>query len=341
MKYACLFRENEDPILVSAEDIKKGIYSDEEEFIDPKYEFKVEYVKGARNNGGPYFRMYYSREDYIRIHPERAQWYDYVRNMRHYDETSWHKKWKQFFSDFCEIEKYIKDESTGIWKYADAYYHKTKTCIEFQHSYIARDFEARNEFYSNFLINMIWLCDLSKANVREDSQGNVEILENNAKGFFRISEVAENLSNYRVYIQVKSGKIYRVSKLYRKESSNGLKSTIRYFVPHEVYTEDEFVEAVRMNKIGTFQIESSHTLHELWKSNFLHMIVYNIEKKKYYYFNCNGSGGMYRDYKKHECIVYKFSDGNSVPSKDATEYPLKHEDENRAIWKLVYFELKK
>ena len=44
MKYACLFRENEEPILVSAEDIKNGIYSKDEEFIDPEYDGKI-YIK--------------------------------------------------------------------------------------------------------------------------------------------------------------------------------------------------------------------------------------------------------------------------------------------------------
>ena len=59
MKKALLFRENEEPALVSAEEVKDGLYSRYEEFVDPEYEFKVQFVKGARNNGALYFRFYY------------------------------------------------------------------------------------------------------------------------------------------------------------------------------------------------------------------------------------------------------------------------------------------
>ena len=72
MKTALLYRENEEKIEVSAEEVKAGIYNRYEEFIDPEYEFKVEFVKGARNNGGPYFRLYYSLEEYKKRYPERA-----------------------------------------------------------------------------------------------------------------------------------------------------------------------------------------------------------------------------------------------------------------------------
>ena len=64
MKYARLFRENEEPILVSSEQVKEGLYSRDEEFVDPEYEYRVRFVKGAKNNGGPYFRLYHSYEEY-------------------------------------------------------------------------------------------------------------------------------------------------------------------------------------------------------------------------------------------------------------------------------------
>ena len=76
MKYALLFRENEENVLVSAEDIQNGKYSRCDEFVDPEYEFKVQYVKGARNNGGPYFRMYYSYEEYKCMCPDRKTRYE-------------------------------------------------------------------------------------------------------------------------------------------------------------------------------------------------------------------------------------------------------------------------
>ena len=45
MKKAVLFRENEGHKIVSAEDVKNGLYSRYEEFVDHKFEeFKVQYI---------------------------------------------------------------------------------------------------------------------------------------------------------------------------------------------------------------------------------------------------------------------------------------------------------
>lgn len=282
MKKALLFRENEEPIEVTADEVKAGLYSRWEEFVDPEYEFKVCYVKGARNNGGPYFRLYYSYEDYKRLYPDRASKYEIVADMRRYQESNWHKKWKKLVSDFCEIEKCIKNPSTNKRRMADAFYEKTKTCIEFQHSYIANDFEERNEFYSDLSIRAVWLYDLPKANVKQAEDGAVEILEDNARGFFRISENPDNLKKHPVYIQVKSGTIYRVTELKRRESSAKQKSTIRYFYPLEEYTEDEFVGAILNNTIGKIFEENQKdprgkSLKELWKPNYRSMTEENVE----------------------------------------------------------------
>ena len=250
MKKALLFRENHEPVLVSAEEVRDGMYNRYEEFVDPEYEFKVQFVKGARNNGAPYFRFYYSYEEYKKLYPGRASRYEIVADMRRYKESEWHQKWKANVSDFCSIEKCIKNSYTNKWKFADAFYNETQTCIEFQHSYIAWDFEERNKIYADLSINTIWLYDLPRANARKDKKGNIEILEDNARGFFRISENLDNLKRHCVYIQVKSGMIYRVRKLLRREISAEQKSTIRFFIPSEVYTEAQFVEAIRHNKIN-------------------------------------------------------------------------------------------
>ena len=185
MKEALLFRENEDPILVTAEEVKNGLYSRYEEFVDPDYEFKVQFVKGSKNNGGPYFRLYYSYEEYKKLYPERATRYEIVANMRRFEESEWHRGWKDKVADFCSIERCIKNDLTNKRKFADAFYEKTNTCIEFQYSYISFNFEERNEFYSNLGINTIWLYALPNANARENDDGNIEILEDNARGFFR------------------------------------------------------------------------------------------------------------------------------------------------------------
>ena len=331
MKKALLFRENEEPILVSADDIKKGIYSRDEEFVDPEYEFKVQYVNGAKNNGGPYFRLYYSYEEYKRLNPDRATRYQIVANMRRYQESSWHKRWKYNVSSFCEIEKYTKNDKTNKWKYADAYYSKYNTCIEFQHSYIANDFEERNKFYSALNIQTIWLYDLPQANVKEDEEGNIELLENNALGFFRISENPDNLKKHYVYIQVKKGMIYRVKELCRKEIDGELKSTIRYFVLSEVYSEEEFIEAIKNNEIINHPLRFPFKpLCDIWKENYLWMIVYNKKKECSIYINRDDKDGMYRD-KDNNCILYSYVN----KQYNNKRYWLSHCDEKLPIWLFV------
>ena len=249
MKRARLFRDNGEPILVSADEVKEGRYDRYAEYVDPEYEFKVEYVKAAKNGGGPYFRLYYSYEDFKRLFPERADRYKIVANMRRYEESEWHIRWKTNVASFCHIERSIQNQETKQWKIADAYYADTKTCIEFQHSYISFHFEEKNEFYRTLSLQTVWLYDLSNSNVKVREDGSIEILEDNAKGFFRISENASNLQDNFVYIQVKSGKIYRVTELCRRESSQMLKSTIRYFLPSEIYEEQEFITAIKKNSL--------------------------------------------------------------------------------------------
>ncbi len=165
MKTALLFIKGE-PVLVTAEEVKNGKYSPHEyEFVDPEYHFKVQFVRAAKNKGGPYFRLYYSYEDYKKLYPDRADRYKIVADMRRYEECKWHRWWKNVVSDFCIIEKCCKNQKTGKYKFADAYYPALKTVIEFQHSYIAFDFEERNKFYSGLGFPIIWLYDLTKATV--------------------------------------------------------------------------------------------------------------------------------------------------------------------------------
>ncbi len=333
MKTARIFRDNEEPINVSAEDVKNELYSRDTQFVDPKYEQKVQYVCRAKNNGGPYFRLYISYEDYKRMYPDRPSREDFLMFKRRFYETQWHQEWKNKFSHFCKIEKYIKNHKTNKWKYADAFYEETQTCIEFQHSYIAMDFEKRNEFYSELSIDTVWLCNLPCAEDKNAPDGNIEILEDNAWGFFRISENPDNLLNHKVYIQAKSGKIYRVKELLRRESSTELKSTIRYFVPTEIYTENEFIDAVKRNTIGC----AGKPLNELWSTNYSWMKVKNIEKGDVIFINRNHEGEMYRNFSHYNCIEYTYADDKYgyKSLKDKKSFYLKREYENRPIWVLV------
>lgn len=348
MKTALIFQAGE-PLLVTAEEVKSGKYSkDEYEFVDPEYEFKVQFVRGAKNNGGPYFRLYYSYEDYKRLFPERADRYQIVADMRRYQESVWHRNWKDQLSPFCEIEKTIKNPHTKKYKFADAFYSDSNTVIEIQHSYIALDFEERNKFYADMGMNTVWLYDLSRANVVKTENGVVEILENNANGFFRISENPENLLNHNVFIQTKSKLIYRVKELLRHTVKSELKSTIRYFIPAPTYTEEEFIQAIKNNAFFNYQqyskaITSANddkglggkSIPELWNKQYSNMIVKDLTNGQRILVIGDKSGNIVRNY--NDCILYYFVDRlwNGYDKTSSIKFPLSHCDESAQKWKYI------
>lgn len=327
MKDARIFDENMNPIPVSAEEVLMGKYDRELEFVDIEYEFKVTFVKAARNGGGPYFRMYYSLEDYSKKYPDKAAWYEIVRKLRHERESKWHKEWKEKFDDFCDLEKCIKDTSINKWKFADVYYEEKKTVVELQHSFISFNFEERNAFYKKMSLETIWLYDLTAKETKLTDDGYIELLEDNSKGFFKISENENNLSDNRVYIQTKNKNIYRVTELKRRETSSGQKSTIRYFYPVEEYTEEEFVEAVRNGDLLSTQ--TPKPLGELWSEKYIWMRVIDIRQKELpVYIRHNGSGEMFRRFGIIQC------------SNHSPDYPISPEEEKEKIWLLDKYKLK-
>ena len=112
--------------------------------------------------------------------------------------------------------------------------------------------------------------------------GSYQILEDNNKGFFRIAESKENLSDNFVFIQTKDNKIYQVEELFRKQIDGDLKSTIRYFYPFSTNTEAEFVERVKEDEYKKARIlkkwieaeEKKYTdLYSLWKPGYNWMLV--------------------------------------------------------------------
>lgn len=266
MDKARIFKTN---TIVYATEVKDGLYSRYENYEDIEYNFRAIYVKAAKNNGRPYFKIYLSKEEYKKLPIEQKTKYDILCELRHFQIGPWHREWQEKFENFCELEKYIKNPETGKWKYADAYYEKEKICVEFQHSYIDFYFEERNEFYNSLGIKTVWLYDLVNSDVKKMADGSYEILENNAKGFFRIAEKPENLKDNIVLIQAKDKKIYRINELFRKEiSDNKLKSTIRYFYPIAIYDEEKFVENIKKadNKLlSTIFDDEPDNLYNLWK----------------------------------------------------------------------------
>ena len=227
---------------VLAIDVLNGLYGNETDFIDIDQEFRVTFVKKAKNNGAPYFRLYFSLNDYKLWSDSKKTRYHILRHMRYYKETQWHKKWKELFQNRdCLSEKYFCGFENETGKFADSYCEKSNTVIEFQHSYIDDSyFNERSNFYDDHGINVVWLFDLTNSNVVNTGNYCYEVLENNSLGFFRISENEKNLLNYPVFIQTKDKKIYKVERLYRKTIDSDLESTIRFFFCEKQYIEIYF-----------------------------------------------------------------------------------------------------
>jgi len=174
--------------IISAQDVLDGKYSRYENFADIEEDFRVRFWKGAKNHGKAHFKLYLSLEDYNRLSPEQKTRYDILSQQRHYQESPWHREWENKFSLFAEVEKTITNDETNRRKRANAFQKETNTCIEFQHSFIDFDFEDRNAFYKELGIKTIWLYDLTHLRVISGDDGSYQILEDNAKGFFRVAE---------------------------------------------------------------------------------------------------------------------------------------------------------
>ena len=280
MRTARLFRQDE-MVFVKAEEVRDGKYSRDENFVDPEYQFRVIYAKDCKGHTGPYFRLYLTLDEYEALSTERKTQYDILRDQRHYAESAWHREWEARCSSFCEIEHYVRGQGK-TFKRADAYNAEAKTVIEFQHSFIALDFEDRNVFYTQLGLNIVWLYDLTKLEAVAREDGVFEILENNAKGIFRIAGFPQNLCDFPVFIQVKGGTIYRVSALGRKEIEGSKNSTIRTFKPDGVFTEQQFIDGVKQPS-GLFLSRSyaeliepkGQSVFELWNPNFHRMVIRN------------------------------------------------------------------
>lgn len=327
--------------LVDAKQVFDGMYDKKSDFVDPEYEFRVTFVSSAKGHGGPYFRLYWSLEDYNKFSKEKKERYDILSGMKHFAESPWHRYWEEKVSNFAKKEQYIKDYQTKKYKRADALYEKEKLCIEFQHSYIANDFQERNEFYSKLGYKVIWLYDLTMHDGKQEKDGFIQVLEDNARGFFRIAGEENDLTKTPVFIQLKDNRIYKVEKLYRKEISGEKKSTVRYFLSSLIYSEDEFVDVIKNRTNELFEKTPEYdTINKLWKKHYTKMI---IEKKgsndQIIVYGKNGE--MNIDYDTG-CITYQYC--KYIPSsgkhfiKSKKFYKLSYSDEGNQLWKLVKYE---
>ncbi len=305
-----MFNNDETPIVVSAQEVFDGKYSRYNQFVDVKYpEYRVEYVSGGKpkkgeTKGCPYFRWYYSYEQYKERYPDGAErYYEIVGNQRHFQESKWHQEWKEKLSSFCENEKRFVNKDKK-WKYADAYNAKTDTCIELQHSYASNEFKDRNEFYAEEGKTMIWLFHLPNAQVKETADGNYEILEDNARGFFRAAyESQYDFGKIIVFVQVQSGQIYRISKLHRKEGAHEeIKSTTWCFFHEGVWNEEGWIKWLRYGGNNSFNTES-YLLYKLWDNDYKYMQLYNsLTGDKIYIYHDRDKDELLRT--KYSCIMY-------------------------------------
>ncbi|MCR4698520.1 MAG: hypothetical protein K5762_04045 [Bacilli bacterium] len=278
MNKALVFQNGKEEIVTARDVLDNWSIYKNKEFSDPEENFRVKFIKDCKGHKGPYFRLYLSREDYNKLSPERKNRYDILKDQRHYQESAWHNSWEEKFSQYGYTEHYIHIKDCPLYKRADAYIPEVNTCVEFQHSYIANDFEERNNFYKSAGINIIWLYDLTKQTLKF-SENKHELLENNSNGFFKISEVPDNLKDNYVFIQVRGNKIYRVDELKRKEINNPLQSTIRYFNSSISYSIEEFIQGVITGQFLKENNVSLHSIKDLWDKSYSMMIV-NDQKKQ-------------------------------------------------------------
>lgn len=345
MDKALLFSDG-DTVLVTAKDVIDGKFSKDSEFVDAEYpEYKVRFVHAGKPASGeevgkPYFRLYYSYEEYKRLYPNRADKYAIVANMRRFQESQWHREWKDMLSTFCETEKYFRNGNR--WKFADAYEEGHGTCIELQHSYASSEFEDRNEFYGSLGKNVIWLFHLPKARVREADDGMLEILEDNARGFFRAAYESGDKFNVSVFIQVGSGYIYRVEELSRRKGEwKEHVATLRYFEPNGKWTKDEWIEDLRSGRLlngakdasGDSQQDQdqdqAYSISELWRKNYELMVIYSKnEGKAIYLFRDKYTGNICRDYKSG-CIRYQYA------GYTKKYYTMSYEKERERVWRFI------
>ncbi len=332
MKRARLFKNGKE-IIVSADDVKAGIYERSYEFVDLEENFKVTYVKAAKCGGGPYFRLYYNREDYQKMSDEQKSKYDILSDLRHWQNGPWHNEWQERLSSFTVIEKYIKNPETGKYKFADSFYEKGNLIIELQHSFIDRDFEERNEFYNKLGYKTIWLYDLPNSTVKYDGKY-IEILEDNARGFFKIAEKPDNLKDNLVFIQIKNDKIYRVRELQRKEINNDkLKSSIRYFELDGVYSAEEFINKIKnldQDFLSIEKVDGPNTLFNLWEKEMKKAVFKQVDSEWYIRLTVGPSEQLDRFGE----IKGNFSKDRYFPATDYELKPIWYANEKR--WILVW-----
>lgn len=342
MDKALLFKNDNDMVVVSAQEVFDGKYDRNSNFTDLEYNYRVTYVKKAKGvNGKPYFRIYLAHDEYLITQGKKTTKQEIIQNMRHFKECEWHRNWKELFSSFCgkeNIEKYIKNSSINKYKLADAYNKKTNTVFEFQHSYIDFDFDDKNSFYRSLNINIIWLYDVSDLEIKQIDDNTFHILEDNSKGFFKVSEVPINLEDNFIYIQGVDKKIYRVKKLLRKRLNieSDKKATIREFNTSEIYTIDEFLKYCENNY---FLIKEPKSLNDYYDSNlpdFFAVFLEGIAKSERQIIKVSKrSDGFLRD-KQNGNIKYWYGyfdeKLNNYQTKSIKYYHLSKEDAKNKSW---------
>ncbi len=369
MNRARLFK---DGTIVDAYDVYEGRVSRNSDFVDIEEDFRAIYWGGAKHKKGepgrPHFKIYLTREEYKKLTPEQKTRLEILRTQKHYQESEWHREWEDRFEEFAEIEKTITNPETKKRKRADAYIEDQKLAIEFQHSFINYDFEDRNSFYSELGINTIWIYDLTAQNVKYEDD-TYSILENNAKGFFRIAEDPNNLKNNVVFIQSKDGNLYRVDALRRKLIDDNKQSTIREFDPVQIITPEELIDEIRNNRFQAFEDvqetalvenvdinpivpvfaptaiyaaknDEIKTVNELWDQRYYFMILFNEHTRQYIRIvkDPQKNGQMER-YGKWNHILYQLVDWNPHTNqytvKSSGKIHMSWEDERSRSWKLI------
>ena len=240
-----------------------------------------------------------------------------------YDKSDWHINWQKRFP----VECYEKVLSRGNQKHIADIVSKNLV-IEFQHSAISIDeFRDRNNFYTLCGYSVVWVFDL----IREYDDG--KIADENggkyhwsyAKKLFREMELHDELAT--VYFQFSDGEGQEDSEAYVMERVTNSYSNFSVFDTDENnnFSIAEFVKcaleepdrlivgkqnsndktiALRIQRTGE---TGGSTVFELWKPEYLWMIVSKITDGTEMIIR-GRNGEMYRqDHNPHGRIVGKYS----------------------------------
>ena len=223
-----------------------------------------------------------------------------------YDMSEWHRMWQSFFPG--KTEEFM--EYNGKKHKADVF--ANNKVIEFQHSPMTlEEFRDRNDFYSSFGYDVIWVFDLTelveKGNIEKIRDANMEykwlytlalfkgmdLPNEKATIFFQLNKLTDMNDPIllRVYKEAENFKyFYADSKVamsanefikYINGSYNDMVSQI-FDESKNSSESNKYPFVVENDRYNTKRFKYPKTIEELWDFRYEYMIVNRVRSNKYY-----------------------------------------------------------